>query len=453
MESLSNVAGITDKNIPTTYAYLSGTCEITDDMTSERMSNLKKWFPQLNIVFHNLSYEITYMDTTGTTELYKYTEVIDTWNTSEAYDIKDPIADGLITDQRYLTKESTAQYNFKLGEYKYSFRPNDTPDLSALRNVFRNTTLYIAFEQELRSYPINFYLEDTYLGTIETLYGHKAIYEDTESLVKPNTKLPYKFSHWSPDCSNIEGPMDCYAQFELDRDRITQMSDLNKITYAVNDNTMTVDIKSFSYTDQFCSVPPVLTINNKDYTVTSISSISNPQLIYIELPNTLTVIGRCAFQDCIALETIEIPDSVTNIGEYAFSNCISLKSIKLPQGNPQFTKFASQMLMGCTSLETLDIPNTVTYLDSMSVYRCSKLTSITIPDSVTDIGMFTFKVCSALQEVNFNGIPNTINSQAFEALPGSTAGHITFNVGWTRAEFHGEPWSATSGKYTINYKE
>ena len=453
MESLSKVVGITDKNIPTTYAYLSGTCEILDDMTSERMSNLKKWFPQLNIIFHNLSYDIIYMDTTGTVELYKYTETIDTWNTSEAYDIKDPIAEGLITDEQYLTKDSTVQYDYSLGEYKYSFRPNDVPDLSALRNVFRDTTLYIAFEQELRSYPINFYLEDTYLGTVETLYGHKAVYEGAELLVKPNTKLPYKFSHWSPDCSAIEGPMDCYAQFELDRERITSMNDLSKITYTVNNTNMTVAITSFSYTDPFCSIPPVLTINDKDYTVTAINSISNPQLVYIELPNTLTTIGSYTFQDCIALETIDIPDSVSQIGSYAFLNCISLKSIKLPQGNPQFTKFTHQMLMGCISLETLEIPSTVTYLDSMSIYKCSALTSITIPDSVTDIGMFAFKVCSALQEVNFNGIPSTINSQAFEALPGLTAGHITFNVGWTRAENHGEPWSATSGKYTINYKE
>jgi hypothetical protein len=452
LELLSKIPGLTENNDPTAHAYLSGTVEVSDDMTSERMKTLKAWFPQLNIIFHNLSFKVTYMDTTGTTKIYEYTETIGTHNSGEVFEIKDPIADGHVADH-HLSKESTVQHHFSLGEYKYSFKPNDIPDPSALRNVFNDTTLYIAFEQELRSYPVHFYVEDIYLGTVDTLYGHKAIYTDADKLVKPNTKLPYKFSNWSPDCSYVEGEMTCYAQFEIDYDKMTSLGNLDIISYSLDTKNKTISITSSSCTDKFCVVPPVITVDEEDYTVVSIAGISNQNLIYIELPNTLKTISASTFEDCISLESIAIPDSVCQIKDYAFRNCINLRSIKLPQGNSEFTKLSHQMLMGCILLSELDIPNTVTTLDSMSIYKCSALTAIRIPDSVNEVGMFAFKVCNALTNVTFVGIPNIIHSQAFEALPGLTAGHITFNVPWKKTENHGEPWAATAGKYTINYTE
>jgi len=40
--------------------------------------------------------------------------------------------------------------------------------------------------------------------------------------------------------------------------------------------------------------------------------------VSISLPSTLTVIGICAFADCVALAEIEIPDHVQWIGGSAF---------------------------------------------------------------------------------------------------------------------------------------
>ncbi|MCD8041193.1 MAG: leucine-rich repeat protein, partial [Clostridia bacterium] len=50
-------------------------------------------------------------------------------------------------------------------------------------------------------------------------------------------------------------------------------------------------------------------------------------LTSITIPESVTSIGDCAFENCTSLESIIIPDSVTSIGDCAFYGCISLKSV------------------------------------------------------------------------------------------------------------------------------
>ena len=50
-------------------------------------------------------------------------------------------------------------------------------------------------------------------------------------------------------------------------------------------------------------------------------------LVRINIPNSVTTIGDCAFWGCNSLTSITIPDSVTTIGAWAFSSCSSLTSV------------------------------------------------------------------------------------------------------------------------------
>ena len=50
-------------------------------------------------------------------------------------------------------------------------------------------------------------------------------------------------------------------------------------------------------------------------------------LASIEIPSSVTGIGRTAFYGCSGLTSIEIPNSVTNIEYNAFGYCSNLKSI------------------------------------------------------------------------------------------------------------------------------
>ena len=86
-------------------------------------------------------------------------------------------------------------------------------------------------------------------------------------------------------------------------------------------------------------------------------------------------IYQYAFDGCTGLTSIEIPDSVTSIGRYAFYNCTGLTSITIPEG--------------------------VTSIGDDAFYNCKSLTSIEIPDSVTSIGDYAFRGCTGLTSIVF----------------------------------------------------
>jgi hypothetical protein len=50
---------------------------------------------------------------------------------------------------------------------------------------------------------------------------------------------------------------------------------------------------------------------------------------YITLPDGLTSIGSCAFENCDGLTSVTIPNSVTSIGYLAFQSCSGLTSVTL----------------------------------------------------------------------------------------------------------------------------
>ena len=51
---------------------------------------------------------------------------------------------------------------------------------------------------------------------------------------------------------------------------------------------------------------------------------------YIQIPNSVTSIGDCAFKNCNSLASVTLPNSVTSIEYSAFEYCKSLTSITIP---------------------------------------------------------------------------------------------------------------------------
>lgn len=460
MEKLSRVSSLKYPS-ESRSADLSGIVEISDDMTNEKMTNLQRWFPELKIIFHNLSYTVTYMDASGTTELYRYTNTIDTWNTNNAYDILDPLNPPpdleINIDSQYLIPPESIQWLYTLDRagHHWRFAYDEEPNPGALRNIFQDTTLYLAFNRTVRTYDIHFYNDNILLGTVAIQYGSIVVLDSQELLEKQNTRIPHKFSHWAltdlSECTTVTGPMTVYAQFDIDYSKFTTLDATNTdIQYTLNSTDMTARIISYRGQEPFIKVPEILEVDNATYTVTSVSNLGHTSLIYIELPETLKTIESNTFIGSILLESIDIPDSVDTIGVSAFEKCTNLKSIKLPLDNSNFVKLSDHLLMDCISLSEIIIPDTVNRIGTMSIYNCSKLSNIVLPDSITTIDMYAFKSCDILEEVTFRGIPSTVNSQAFHELP-VNASKIVFNVPWVSSEYHGEPWGASSGKYIVNY--
>lgn len=160
-------------------------------------------------------------------------------------------------------------------------------------------------------------------------------------------------------------------------------------------------------------IPPYISYEGVNYTVTSIGdeAFYDTNIKGVEIPNTVTYIGKNAFKDCWFLSSsVEIPNSVTFIGESAFEGCWRLPSVELPNS---ITTIANSIFKDCSSLASVVIPNTVTTIGNSAFYDCGSLTSIEIPNSVTTIGNFAFWSCNGLTSIDLPNSVITIGACAF----------------------------------------
>lgn len=104
----------------------------------------------------------------------------------------------------------------------------------------------------------------------------------------------------------------------------------------------------------------------------------------ITLPSNLQTIAPYAFEEMWGLESIEIPDSVTKIGKGAFAYCCSLKEITLPR-NSLFTEIPDECFLNCAGLGSLSLPSSVTKIGRYAFKNCPSLTNITIPKEVSSM--------------------------------------------------------------------
>ena len=138
-------------------------------------------------------------------------------------------------------------------------------------------------------------------------------------------------------------------------------------------------------------------------------------LTSVTIPNGVISLKEGAFGGCSSLSSVTIPNSVTSIGNYVFSNCSGLSSITLPNS---IASIGDDAFLFCSSLTSISIPDGVTTI-GLNVFKgCSGLTSVTIPNSVTSIGYHSFQDCTGLTSVT---IPNSVTSIFYEAFSGCTS--------------------------------
>ena len=101
------------------------------------------------------------------------------------------------------------------------------------------------------------------------------------------------------------------------------------------------------------------------------------------------------------IASVNIPNSVTSIGKFAFEYCTMLTSVSLPNS---VSSIGYAAFWGCKELTSVNIPNSVTSIDRIAFKDCIGLKSITIPNSVVFIGASAFEGCSALETLNYNAI-------------------------------------------------
>lgn len=150
----------------------------------------------------------------------------------------------------------------------------------------------------------------------------------------------------------------------------------------------------------------------------------------VELPDSLEIIGDCAFEN-VDLTSLILPESLIKIGKEAFNLNMNLKSITI---YGKVKTIGENAFYGCFNLDkvivrdlaswcttdfednpltyvkhlyidedaeitNLVIPNTVTKISSRAFPNCKCITSVMIPHSVTEIGYQAFEGCDSLNKV------------------------------------------------------
>ena len=131
------------------------------------------------------------------------------------------------------------------------------------------------------------------------------------------------------------------------------------------------------------------------------------------IPNTVKRIGPHAFAGR-QIEHIDIPNSVTYIGKGAFSDCYELVSITLPDCIEEINYGT---FFGCGKLTDIHLPQSLKKIDDYAFSFVSS-SSITIPCNVDSIGNSAFSNCDSLREIHIeNPIPIFVGDEAFFRTP------------------------------------
>ena len=143
----------------------------------------------------------------------------------------------------------------------------------------------------------------------------------------------------------------------------------------------------------------------------------------ISLSSRLKTISSHAFDECEQMYTDNnIPDTVTVIGPYAFNNCINFKcidndkkeQIALNLGNTSYIR--EYTFNNCRSLTKVNINNKIDRIGPYAFAECSKLKTVSIDrdTKLNEIQDFAFYNCTDLEELYLPEILTYIVKSAFE---------------------------------------
>ena len=186
--------------------------------------------------------------------------------------------------------------------------------------------------------------------------------------------------------------------------------EVDGIYYNINGNEATVTYESMYSSVVYSgdvTIPETVTYNGTTYPVTAIGdhAFEGSWLSSIDIPNSVTSIGRYAFCGIGSMTSITIPNSVTTIGDWASYGSGGLRWIDISYAS--ITSIGEGVFSECYYLTEIEIPHSVTSIGNQAFDGCVHLTHVTIPNSVTSIGDYVFLRCIGLESIQVeSGNPN-----------------------------------------------
>lgn len=124
--------------------------------------------------------------------------------------------------------------------------------------------------------------------------------------------------------------------------------------------------------------------------------ISNKNLTYVEMPNSVIKAEDNIFQNCENLESVKLSENLSEISPRMFAHCYHLKEVTIPK---KVTEIGTDAFMNCKNLKEIQIPEGVNTIWLYAFMGCTKLESITIPKSIINIKLNAFNNCPNLKGI------------------------------------------------------
>ena len=130
-----------------------------------------------------------------------------------------------------------------------------------------------------------------------------------------------------------------------------------------------------------------------------------------KIPTNTQGIDAYAFRKVRNFTTANLPESVSFIGKEAFNGCVELKSLTLPRKLGAINDYSFQ---DCDSLYSVFLPDSLWYVGLRAFSNCSHLQSITIPEGIELIDQYSFSGCNNLQSITCMALtPPAIQETSF----------------------------------------
>lgn len=127
----------------------------------------------------------------------------------------------------------------------------------------------------------------------------------------------------------------------------------------------------------------------------------------VNLPPTIQVIEKFAFQNCYALKSIDIPVNTSFIDLYAFWNCRSMESFTI--SSKVLKTIPTGCFSGCSSLKEIVIPEGIEKIDLQAFTNCTSAKYLSIPDSTKIVEPYAFVGCTGFEKIDIGENVTNLN--------------------------------------------
>ena len=149
-------------------------------------------------------------------------------------------------------------------------------------------------------------------------------------------------------------------------------------------------------------------------------------LTRIVIPNSVQIVGHCAFERCPRLESVVFKGEDAVIGGWAFGNLPSLRTLVLPSRLKNLGEWA--VVYNAGQLDKVVLPDTLEVIGESVFGNCRRLSGIEFGDSLRKVSLLAFENCVSLKAVKFPSTLKEMGAEVFLGCKGLKAVVFTGNA-------------------------